>query len=535
MPYLIRNPGQPDERAIKLRPGANTIGRQPNNSIVTPHMSLSRHHAQIIVSDRSTVLIDMDSRNGTFVNDTRIERSELRPNDVVRCGDVVFQYVNDLAPVPALNILQRVSPETTRVAFEDLVQASETGNLRGTALKLRSQRAEERAVAKLQILLEVGKELSLLGDPDRLLERMLELLFEIIDVDRAAILLVDSATGELDVKAVKLRAADSNCAFYSSQIAQYVLTHGEGILSADALSDVRFESAASVVGLSIHASMCVPLKPKEATIGVLYADSLSSTNLYSAEDLEFLTALANQAAIAIENAKLYERLQAEAVMRARFERFFPLSVSRKLKEGGELDIIDTEVTALFSDISGFTEMSSTMAPRQTIAMLNEYFAVMVEDIVFHYEGTLEKYIGDALLAIWGAPYRQPDDAERAVRAAIAMQQALVRLNQRWMDRGDRPIQIHIGINTGPVAAGNIGSPQLIQYAAIGDTTNVASRICNVAKGGEIVISHSTRDRILSLGLPLDTLDPVVVKGKAEPLQLYRVRWAELPETRSAWS
>lgn len=169
-------------------------------------------------------------------------------------------------------------------------------------------------------------------------------------------------------------------------------------------------------------------------------------------------------------------------------------------------------------------MSSKMSPRQVIEMLNEYFKVMVEDIVFEYEGTLEKYIGDALLAIWGAPYQQPDDANRAVKAAIAMQWAVCRLNQQWVKQRNLQIKIHIGLNTGKVAAGNIGSPRLIQYATIGDTTNVTSRICSAANAGEILISQSTFDKLSDRTLPIEKIPPVLVKGKDRPLQLYRLHW-----------
>jgi adenylate cyclase len=214
-------------------------------------------------------------------------------------------------------------------------------------------------------------------------------------------------------------------------------------------------------------------------------------------------------------------------MRNKFERFFSQSVIRKLEEGDELGIIETEATSLFCDISNYTEMSSTIEPHQVIAMLNEYFEVMAEGIVFQYEGTLEKYIGDALLSVWGAPYSSPDDADRAVGAAIAMQFAMQDLNEQWMRRYNLPGQIHIGLNTGRVAAGNIGSSRLIQYATIGDTTNVTSRICNIAKAGEIMLSQSTVDKLIRKDLPLEKMEPVLVKGKSEPLQIYRLIWQDL--------
>jgi adenylate cyclase len=217
-------------------------------------------------------------------------------------------------------------------------------------------------------------------------------------------------------------------------------------------------------------------------------------------------------------------MQAEAVVRDKLERFFPPAVSQKLREEGHLEIVDTEVTALFADISRFTQLSSTMEPRQVIEMLNDYFQVMVEEIVFPYKGTLEKYIGDALLAVWGAPYQQTDDADRAVQAAIAMQRAVCRLNEQWLEQRNLQIQIHIGLNSGKVAAGNIGSQKLIQYATIGDTVNVASRICSVAQAGEILICQTTYDQLGDRTVPVEKIPPVQVKGKDQPLQLYRVLW-----------
>uniref|UniRef100_UPI0022AC115C GAF domain-containing protein n=1 Tax=Escherichia coli TaxID=562 RepID=UPI0022AC115C len=144
--------------------------------------------------------------------------------------------------------------------------------------------------------------------------------------------------------------------FYSRKITNFVRVHGEAILTADARNDQRFSDSDSILVQAIHASMCVPLKPREEVIGVLYVDNLSLANLYSDEDMEFLTALANQAAIAIENSHLTKKMQTEAVMRDKLERFFPEAVSKRLREEGRLETVETEVTALFSDISSFTQM-----------------------------------------------------------------------------------------------------------------------------------------------------------------------------------
>jgi adenylate cyclase len=278
---------------------------------------------------------------------------------------------------------------------------------------------------------------------------------------------------------------------------------------------------------SIHASMCVPLKPHNEVLGVLYVDNRAQANRFTQEDLEFLTAFANQAAIALESSMLSQRLAEEAALRTTYQRFFPAPVIKKLQStrGQPLERVETEVTVLFSDISGFTSLSSTLHPMQVMDLLNEYYPVMA-DIVFRHEGTLEKYIGDALMAIWGAPFPQPDDADRALRAAVEMQHALMDLNAKWKSQGRTELKIHVGLNTGRVAAGNIGSEHYLQYATIGDATNVASRVCSAAADGEICLAQATFQRCKERSWPLVQLPPVHVKGKVEPLTLYRVDWSD---------
>lgn len=444
MPYLICQPDTPNERMYELGFGINRIGREKDNRIVVLDGSLSRYHAEITIDGDRIILADRQSLNGTFVNNDRINSCELKDEDLIRFGSVAFKFVN--APIKSADnqvsepsIVRQVSPEATRITTQSSLHPSKTSN---SVLLLQQSDVHQRALDKLEILLEVGKQLAVPMEPEQLLEKILEQLFKIMQVDRAAILIVNEATGQLECKAVKSQPEiPADCAFYSKRITDFVRNKANSILSDDACLD--FEDSKTIIGQGIHAAMCVPLKIREAVIGVLYVDNLSLSAIYSDEDLEFLTCLTNQATIAIDNSQLFIKMQAEALLRGKLERFFPQTVNRKLREEGNLEIVDTEVTALFSDISGFTKMSSTMEPRQVIEMLNEYFKVMVEEIVFPYEGTLEKYIGDALLAVWGAPYQQVDDADRAVRAAIEMQWAMRRLNRQWARRYQQPLRIHL--------------------------------------------------------------------------------------------
>ncbi len=544
---LVQNLGKPNQTNHDLHEGVNTVGRGFDNSIIVEDeaRSLSRHHAEIIVQGQTVLVRDLKSSNGTYVNNQKISQQELKVGDTVRFGNVSFvlqekavtmSTATSAKAVPSdISIVMRMTPQQSRPTIQQLITTAPNSPPTGGSMLLVSEQDEaQRTATKLKILMEISNQLTAPQSHAILPQKILELLFQVMQVDRAVVLLANETTGELQVHGVKTRTGIPHSQdFYSKKIVQYVYEQKIGILTDNAVKDDRFDHSQSIIRQSICAAMCVPLVASDKALGVLYVDNLSLTNLYQKEELEFLTILANQAAIAIENANLYRRMQAEATTRARLERFFPEAVSRKIAETGDLGIVETEVTALFSDISGFTEMASQMQPRQVIELLNEYFKVMVEDIVFRFEGTLEKYIADALLAVWGSPYRQEDDAYRALQAAIAMQWGMSELNDKWRKEGRyRHIQIHIGLNTGLVAAGNIGSEKLIQYTNIGDTMNVASRICNVAKGGEILISQSTLDMVRKFtDPPVTALPTVTVKGKSQPLQLYRVEWQSLPPSR----
>ncbi len=218
-----------------------------------------------------------------------------------------------------------------------------------------------------------------------------------------------------------------------------------------------------------------------------------------------------------------ERLHRESVAKERLRRFVAPEVAEEILRAPDtaLQPSEKEVTILFCDISSFTTLASALPPTVTLAMLNEHFALLAP-IIFKYQGTLEKYIGDALMAIWGAPLTHPDDAERAVSAALEMQAAVRQLNEQWAAAGRPTIQIHIGIHSGPVAAGKIGSEAYVQYATIGDTTNLASRICDATQPGEILLSAATRAKLDNAHFTLTPLPPRKVKGKEEALELYRV-------------
>ncbi len=207
-----------------------------------------------------------------------------------------------------------------------------------------------------------------------------------------------------------------------------------------------------------------------------------------------------------------------------FNRYVSRQVYDQL-QGGQVQLTGEvrEATILFSDIRSFTALSEKLRAEQVVDLLNEYFTEMVE-IIFKYDGFLNKFIGDAIMAVYNAPLGQSHPELRAVRTAIEMQLALARLNERRQERGQFPIRVGIGINTGPVVAGNIGHEQRLEYTVIGDAVNLAQRIESQTKvtGAQVLISETTY-RAVAEYVKAEALPPVKVKGKQEPVTLYAVQ------------
>ena len=219
---------------------------------------------------------------------------------------------------------------------------------------------------------------------------------------------------------------------------------------------------------------------------------------------------------------VFEDITTEKRVKSTMAKYMDRELADKLLEGGELAGTTQEATVLFSDIRNFTGMTETFGARETVAMLNDYFSEMVE-VVSTRRGMLDKYIGDAIMAVFGTPFPGPNDADNAVSAAIEMMEKLRAFNRARALRGLPPIDIRLGVNTGEVIAGNIGSPKRVDYTVIGDSVNLASRLESANKfyGTGILISEYTR-RVLQHDYPLRELDLLRVKGREEPVAVYQV-------------
>lgn len=499
----------------------NSIGRHPDNTIQILDRIISKEHAHILRGpDGRYVLKDLRSLNGTFLRGERIAEHPLSDGDELMMGSTRILF----AERPKVDdVLHRVTiaPGLTESHIRGRIQANP-----GDFMPER-QIADEKILRRDYERLRIGHELArAVGnelDLDRLLPKILDKAFELVGADRGVILLRD-ATGALVPRYLKTRSgkSDPNIVLSKTVIAE-VESNKAAVLSSDATMDARFSGAHSIIMQGIRSTMTLPLLHAGDLLGIMHLDSVLASNAFTEKDLQVCTGMAAQAAVSIQNARLATRIEHEAQTRAQISRLIPASVVEQvikgeltIEKGGRLN----EVTMLFSDIRGFTTMSDGRPAQEIVNTLNEYFEVMV-DILFKYSGTLDKFVGDEIIGLFGAPLAIEDAPFKAVACSIAMLQGLEEFNRTRASENQAPIRIGIGINTGNVITGSIGSTRALQYTAIGDAMNVASRLVHAASSGEVIISESTY-RAVAGRVEATALPPLRVKGKAEELKVFRV-------------
>jgi adenylate cyclase len=531
------------EQSIDLQLGRKlVVGRAVTSDVPIYDPTISRRHAEIVLTDSGVRVTDLGSSNGTFLNGAKITEAEAGANDVVTFGKVAFRVKEVTAPLPRPQVVppaaEFASPKSggkggvaggtivRQLPVSGGVPAIVIDQPEGAShLKVRGQSQEERREKKLSLLLEVSKELSKQQELDRLLDKVVDFTFQIMNVDRVSILLLDGKSDELIPRISKSRTGDASAAKHVPQsIARKAVEERVAILSDNAAADERFKGK-SILIQSVRSAMCTPLMGSDQKVlGILYVDNLTATHSFADEDLEFLIAFGGLTAVAIENSQLSERIRREALVRSNFERYFSPNIAQVIsqqQDGGRLPSEKRPVVVFFSDIRGFTPMSETMSPDEIAKLLTEYFTEMV-DKVFEHGGTLDKFMGDAIMALWGAPIAHADDADRAVQCALAQLTELEKLNTKWKQEGRTEVQIGIAINFGEVFAGNIGSDRRLEYTVIGDAVNTAYRLCGKAGPNEILISEPFYQQ-LKKKPPVEALEPIQVKGKTKKIPVYRVK------------
>jgi len=528
--------------------GVCTIGRAPDNAVVIDDPRASRYHSHIKASEDGTfTIVDgamingqlRRSANRVFINGEPHFERQLKNGDRITIGASTLRFE------------QPPEERTTEVRFDDkplghtqlLISANDVvstvlhskPDIAATAARDKVLEALQRKANILSALFEMSKTLGSVFDLTAIFDKATDVIFRSTPADRVVALLADN-TGSGNLEDVNLtpiatRARDEKLQAHARKltigrtITRKVMRDRVALLSQDAASDAEFAGVDSIVSQGVRSTICAPLVAESRVHGALYADRLDPFAAFKPDDLELISAVAAQTAIAVENARAHERLAREEVARANYSRFLPEYVVKQMLENPEsfkLGGVNQTITILFADIRGFTRISEHAAPETIVGLLNRYFSAMT-DIIFAHGGTLDKYLGDGLMALFGAPTATPEDASNALNAAVAMQRRVMGINKELADEGFPELNVGIGLHTGEVTVGYIGSERRSEYTAIGDAVNTASRLESNARAGEILMSDATA-KAAHRRYELRPREPIMVKNRVQPVRLWEVDW-----------
>jgi adenylate cyclase len=508
--------------------GEVVIGRSPECQVVLKDFGISRQHAKISVGEDGVRIMDLKSKNGTQVNAVSVVEAPLRDGDRILLGKFQLTFSKTLDTKVVLDDGKPLSEEAGTI-IRSVGELSKLLSAEAPAARKAPDVSEiEKSNRILKVLTRVAETLIAVRPVEEVLQQVMDIVFEHVPADRGFLMLREEMGEKLVPMVVKHRAdggGDQPRITVSKTIADRVIKDRVSILTSDALVDPRFGAGDSIRFHGIRSAMCAPLWNTDQVIGIIHVDSPMLTNCFNLNDLDLLTALANYAAVAIERARLNDKVVAEEKKKERLGRFLSPQVTNRILNTAESQWAALgapeirEVTVLFADIVGFTSMAEKMSPAAVSLLLNDYLSRMT-DVVFRFEGTVDKYIGDAIMAIFGAPLDMPDHAARAIRAALEMRERLEEFNA---ERREGPVlRIRIGINSGKAVAGEIGSINKKEYTVLGDTVNTASRLeSSVAKPMMIVIGENTHAAVQQ-EFACRPLGPATLKGKEKEVAVYEV-------------
>ncbi len=513
-------------QTVRITEAVTTLGRADDNDVVLDDLNVSRHHARIeCASGGTSILTDLNSANGVVVNGHRVTGPvTLQSEDYILMGPFRLVFREETG--------DKFTIQTADLDLDELQQdpqllARSAGTEPCTPGQLRS----------LELLYEVGMTLAKGHSVEEVMALAVEVLFKIENVTRAAVLLWNEEKAFFENAEISLRggnsgsvpgaAYDPHALVMSRTILNRVRQENRPLLIRDARADARLVSSASIVRAGIQAAFCSPLFCQGRLVGVLYADNLVEPDAFSDTDFRTFTAIAAQTGLALGNAIASKELVRREVQRQALKAYLPPQVADLvLASDGAVSISGAlrQITVLFADIRDFTRMSEQMDARAVVDMLNKFFTRM-SAVVFRFGGTVDKFIGDCIMALFGAPLPCECSADQALAAAIEMQKAATLLRSSGAGAGLEKLHIGIGLHSGPAVVGNVGSADRVQYTAVGDTVNVASRLVSLAEPGQIIVSEDCRKALSKAGR-FSFIDEAELKGRQTKLNIYAAQWLE---------
>ncbi|AFY42210.1 adenylate/guanylate cyclase domain-containing protein [Nostoc sp. PCC 7107] len=492
------------ETTVTVNQDEFTIGRLPECDLYLPFGGVSRKHALLRKKANGAWAIeDLGSKNGTQVNQSFVTATrDLQHGDIIWLGNVslVVLLVN-----PAMQVKTQHAEVSDSAEQRTILRNVEQLQQQWIAADSHDDdiTTKNKSIARLKDLVDIAKNLCAAASIEEIFSQVQQVVFRYLDsIDRLALLIDVNGCNHLElVNAGTRNAAEkkylaADGSWISRSICQKVFEEKVAIQTADTHKDERFSGEHSILVKGIRSAMAVPLWDENKVVGVLYADAHLSSYHWAddgEEELSFFSALANLVASSVQRWLLVEKLKTEEVIRHRLERYHsPAVVQQLISVGGlpdgRLPTTESEISIVFADLVGFTALSERLTPKAIAQLLNNLFEEMLQE-VFGYGGTLDKYIGDCIMAFFGAPEPLVDHADRATAAAKGMLTRLQHLNAKgfW----EEPLQLRIAINSGKAVVGDVGSSQRVDYTALGATINLAARMEAVCPPGECVISEAT--------------------------------------------
>ena len=521
-----------DTKKVEAVIGRPEKGRAVNLDL-TPDTMVSRPHARVWLENGQCWIEDLNSARGTQVNGEEIKskgRRQLQPGDAIRIGETTLRveipiptalkdsYATKKDPYgtrPDLSVANSIEDATQLLDASIPVFVSATDDLTVT---------ERRLALLYELPLQFGQETRL----DALLRLIVERLVDVIpNAMRGSLLIKDRQTEELLLKA----SLPADKPAVSMTLARQAMEQRKAFVWPPATDSPQGDQDAtppippSAAEYCIESAMYAPLLWNDAALGVICVDNSETSPAFDADDLRLLLAVAHHAAMAVANRQLQEDLRREAERLANSLKLVSPQIAERLKQhrgrirlGGEFH----DATILFSDIRGFTKLSATMSPDDVTGMLDDYFSRLVP-IVFKHHGEIDKFVGDAILAVFGSPDPDWDQHTHSIRAALEMQEAMREVNGERAAKGKTTGELGVGIHCGEVVHGFIGSAERMEFTVIGDTVNRSSRYCDGARGGEVLISPEVYQRVFRTVEVEQTTIPTKHEGNLTAYRIKRIK------------
>ncbi len=488
-------------------------GRSPDCSLEVPDPNASRQHVRFQWDGAALVVADNGSSNGTYVNDQRIPGPHAaKDGDVVRLGETRIRVQMHKIPSDAHS--------SSIFGFKER-EADLSQSIVMSVSEVRSTGVDAKTLAqRLNAIIQVSKALVNITSEELVSTKIIDTLLEVFPQADRGFLMIGNEVGKLKAMAMRNRKGVTENLSVSTTICRKALESKSAFLFNDQNSG-DFDQGMSIVSLKIRSAMTIPLLVGEEILGLVQIDTPDSKRAFTREDLELAVAVCQQAAFAMRNVQLLRDVKLETTRRNNLMRYLPGAMADQIMTGLDTRGGTYRATILFSDVIGFTRMSERLAPEQVVALMNAYFNRMVPCILNN-SGSVDKFMGDAIMAVWGVPIDKGDSAANAANAGLAMQNALVGFNSAQRRDSQPVLSMGIGLNTGAVVAGDIGTQERTEYTVLGDTVNAAQRLEANAGRGHVLISLATWQALGGAAHGV-ALPPLKVKNKAEPLTVYSLR------------